>query len=72
VPFLTSSGVLWAAITFLAVVAIRRRRAKSAEMRAEWEVEEELAEKRAAPTVRTPIDFGRKRSLDDADDEIVN
>jgi hypothetical protein len=42
VPFLTSSGVLWAAITALAIVAIRRRRIKSAAMKERWLAEEEL------------------------------
>jgi len=41
VPFLTSSGVLWAAITALALIAIRRRRTKSAAMRDRWDAEEE-------------------------------
>lgn len=70
VPFLTSSGVLWAAITALAIVAIRRRRTKSAAMRDQWEAEEEW------DTVRDhaarPHDFGRMRSLDDIDDDVVN
>lgn len=42
VPFLSSSGVLWAAITALAIVAIRRRRIKSAAMKERWLAEEEL------------------------------
>jgi hypothetical protein len=40
VPFLTSSVFLWIGITTLALVAIRKRRAKSAEMRRRWDEEE--------------------------------
>jgi hypothetical protein len=72
VPFLTSSGVLWAAITALAVVAIRRRRDKSARMRERWELEEETAEGRETPAPRRNVDFIRTRSLDDVDDDVVN
>ncbi len=43
VPVLTSSGVLWAAITALALVAIRRRRVRSAAQYARWEEEERVA-----------------------------
>jgi len=43
-PFLTSSAVLWMAITLLALVAIRRRRERSAAMHAKWDAEEESAE----------------------------
>jgi hypothetical protein len=72
VPFLTSSGVLWAAITALAIVAIRRRRTKSAAMRQLWDVEEELQVlgNRAEP--RQPLDFTRTGSPDDVDDDVVN
>lgn len=72
VPFLTSSGVLWAAITALAVIAIRRRRAKSAQMRERWDLEEEIAEAREIDTPRAPVDFRRTQSLDDVDDDVVN
>jgi hypothetical protein len=61
VPFLTSSGVLWAAITALAVVAIGRRRARSAAMRQRWLEEEE---ERLLP--------GRPGTVDPGDDEVVN
>lgn len=37
VPFLTSSGALWMGITALALLAIRRRRRRDAELRARWE-----------------------------------
>jgi hypothetical protein len=43
VPFVTSSGALWMAITLLAIVAIRRRRQRSAAMHARWEAEDERA-----------------------------
>jgi hypothetical protein len=72
VPFLTSSGVLWAAITALAVIAIRRRRTKSARMRERWDLEEEIAEAREIDAPRGPVDFRRTRSLDDVDDDVVN
>ena len=72
VPFLTSSGVLWAAITALAVIAIRRRRTRSARMRERWDVEEEIAEAREVDGPRRPVDFRRTRSLDDVDDDVVN
>jgi hypothetical protein len=71
VPFLTSSGVLWAAITALALFAIGRRRAKSAAMREHWEAEEELAERVAIGPSRR-LDFTRSRTLEDADDDVVN
>ncbi len=74
VPFLTSSGVLWAAITALAMVAIRRRRAKSAAMRDRWDAEEEWRDHRE-PEGRPPariLDFTRAKSLDDTDDDVVN
>jgi hypothetical protein len=72
VPFLTSSGVLWAAITALAIVAIRRRRIKSAAMKERWLAEEELEEFRSQPELRPPLDFTRRKSLDDIDDDFVN
>lgn len=72
VPFLTSSGVLWAAITALAVIAIRRRRTKSARMRERWDSEEEILAERAVPTLEKPLDFSRTRSLEDVDDDVVN
>lgn len=40
VPFLTSSAVLWIAITFLFLVAYQRRRARDAELAKSWEAEE--------------------------------
>ena len=72
VPFLTSSGLLWAAITALALVAIRRRRTKSAAMREQWDAEEELDVVRDLPDPPQPIDFTRTRSLEDTDDDVVN
>jgi hypothetical protein len=59
-PFLTSTGALWMAITILALVAIRRRRVRSQEMLEAWEEEEEIAAERQMlrPTGR--------------DDEVVN
>lgn len=42
-PFLTSTGALWMAVTLLALVAIHRRRVRSRRMIEEWEEEEEIA-----------------------------
>ena len=72
VPFLTSTGVLWAAITALAIVAIRRRRTKSAAMRQRWQAEEEMETLHSLPESSQPLDFIRTRSLEDVDDDIVN
>ncbi len=44
VPFLTSSTVLWMAITLLALVAIRRRRERDAAQRDAWALEEHARE----------------------------
>jgi len=41
VPIITSSATLWAAVTLLAILAIRRRRQKNAEIEKRWEEEEE-------------------------------
>lgn len=46
VPLLTSSVTLWAAIVLLALVAFRKRRKRDAEIRARWELEEELERQR--------------------------
>jgi len=72
VPFLTSSGVLWAAITALAIVAIRRRRTKSAAMREQWDAEEERDLDRGLIDPPQPPNFTRTKSLDDTDDDVVN
>jgi Peptidase MA superfamily len=40
VPFATSSAALWMGITFLALLAIKRRRDRDAEMRARWQQED--------------------------------
>lgn len=72
VPFLTSSGVLWAAITALALIAIRRRRTRSAAMRDRWEAEEaRLAEPDNDEPLRR-VGFTKPRSLADTDDDVVN
>ncbi len=73
VPFLTSSGVLWAAITALALIAIQRRRARSATMRRKWD-DEDGAIHELEPTSPPLRRFGagRRRNLDDADDDLVN
>jgi hypothetical protein len=42
IPFFTSSLALWLGITFLALWAMRRRRARNAAMRELWELEERL------------------------------
>ena len=44
VPFFTSSIVLWLGVTFLALFAIRTRRARSAARRARWDAEERARE----------------------------
>ncbi|MEE4270679.1 MAG: hypothetical protein V2I67_03330 [Thermoanaerobaculales bacterium] len=72
VPFLTSSGVLWAAITALALIAIQRRRQRSAAMREFWEHEERLSAVEPETSTRRPARFGRSPSLDDVDDDVVN
>jgi hypothetical protein len=46
VPLLTSSFTLWAGIVLLALVAFKRRRQRDAEIRARWELEEELEQQR--------------------------
>jgi hypothetical protein len=66
VPFLTSSGVLWAAITGLAIVAIRRRRQRSAAMRERWEAQEELLDLRSQRPGR--LGPPRRTDLDDVGD----
>jgi hypothetical protein len=40
VPFVTSSVILWLAVTFLALFAIRTRRARNAARRQRWEADE--------------------------------
>ena len=40
VPFLTSTGALWMAITILALIAIHRRRVRSRQMLEAWEEED--------------------------------
>jgi len=72
VPFLSSSGVLWAAITALAIVAIRRRRTRSAAMRERWDAEEELEHIRRQRDPPPVLDFTRTKSLDDIDDDVSN
>ena len=48
-PFLTSTGALWMAITILALIAIRRRRVRSNQMLEAWEDEEEAVVERRMP-----------------------
>lgn len=60
VPFLTSTGALWMAVTLLALVAIHRRRLRSRRMIEEWEAEEA----RAGTRVRGRVVYG--------DDDAVN
>jgi hypothetical protein len=43
-PFLSSSTVLWMAVTLLALLAIRRRRARDRKIHEAWEAEERQAE----------------------------
>lgn len=72
VPFLTSSGVLWASIVALAFVAIRRRRVKSAAMRELWDAEEERLVVQPVDDRSRRVEFGRTTTLDDVDDDVVN
>jgi len=65
-PFLTSTGALWMAITILALVAIRRRSVRSQQMLEAWEEEEEEEEEIAA---ERQIQRSTNR---DPDDDIVN
>lgn len=61
-PFLTSTGAMWMAVTLLALVAIHRRRERSRKMIEKWEEEED---RHAGIRVRG-------RVLHGSDDEIVN
>jgi hypothetical protein len=63
VPFLTSSAVLWMAITALALVAIIRRTIKNREIRHRWDLEEAAA----APSGVTRLPRG-----DLEDGEVIN
>lgn len=54
VPFLTSSGALWTAITLLALLAIRRRRQRDDEQRARWH-EAEMVERRLSDTAADDV-----------------
>jgi hypothetical protein len=63
-PFLTSSGVLWTVITALALIAIQRRRVRSAAMRRRWDEEEQELEQRLVPS---PLD-----GEDGDEDTVVN
>jgi hypothetical protein len=47
VPFLTSSGLLWMAITFLALVAVKRRRDRSRALHEKWEQEDQTLVRQA-------------------------
>jgi hypothetical protein len=49
VPFVTSSTVLWMAITTLALLAIKRRRERDAAIREEWAAEERERLRGSAP-----------------------
>jgi len=53
-PFLTSTGALWMAITILALVAIRRRRVRSLQMVEDWDEEEKEEEEEIAAERQTP------------------
>jgi hypothetical protein len=50
VPFLTSSGLLWMAITMLALVAIKRRRDRSRALHEKWEQEDQELVRQALAT----------------------
>ncbi len=45
-PFLTSTGALWMAVTLLALIAIHRRRVRSKQMIEEWEAEDQRVDSR--------------------------
>jgi Peptidase MA superfamily len=49
VPFVTSTTALWMAITVLALLAVKRRRARDAALREGWAVEERGLADRGAP-----------------------
>jgi hypothetical protein len=49
VPFLTSTTALWFGITALALLAIRRRRRRDAELRERWALEDAVVAAAAAP-----------------------
>lgn len=49
VPLLGSSVTLWFGITLLALVAFRRRARRDADIRARWQLEEELERQRSEP-----------------------
>lgn len=72
VPFLTSSGVLWAGIVALAFVAIRHRRVKSAAMRELWDAEEDRLAAQSMTDTSPRVDFGCTTTFDDVDDDVVN
>ena len=61
-PFLTSTGALWMAITILALVAIRRRRVRSQQILEAWDEEDEIAAERQM----------RRSTNRNPDDDIVN
>lgn len=44
IPILTSSATLWMVVTLLALIAIRRRHSRDAELRQRWEAEDEAGE----------------------------
>ncbi len=60
-PLATSSTVLWIGVTLLALWAIRRRRARDAELAARWEREEEAAAERVRRSGVGPGDGGGDR-----------
>jgi len=65
-PFLTSTGALWMAITILALVAIRRRRVRNMQMVEAWD-EEEKEEEEIAAERQTP-----RPTSHDHENDIVN
>lgn len=66
-PFLTSSFAIWLAITFLVLVAVRRRHAKTAEMHRRWEEEDAAAWR----SYRPPRALRVTVPPDEEDEEIV-
>jgi hypothetical protein len=53
-PVLTSSATLWIAVTLLALLAIRRRRQRDAEIEARWDSEERVVHERLLQTLDPP------------------
>jgi hypothetical protein len=72
IPLLSSSGLLWAGITMLALMAFRRRSQRSREMRERWQAEEAAIERLVLDS-RPPVSpVIEDPGLDGDDEETVN